>query len=260
MIPSAIQKTRVVTPVRTIHCRRESEIDVWSLIDDDGGACVTAAFEAARRNPMVGLLACAAGFALALVLGYWIDPFPGWDEDLLLAVRSAPRTFANDLAFAVERLVSPAAQVGWTVLAGLLAFWLRRPRRAFAAVAEVAGTAVLVQLLKIALEHPRFRPGPDDPFFWHPVAKSFPSGNSAGALAIALAFLLVVPRPWRPAIAAMGAAFTLAVSVCLLVLDYHYPSDILGGWMVALGWCFALDALQHKQNRHASPAGLRRTV
>lgn len=86
-----------------------------------------------------------------------------------------------------------------------------------------------MQLLKIALEHSRFQAGPGDPFFWHPVAKAFPSGNSAGALAITLAIS------------------TLAVSVGLLSLDYHYPSDILGGWLVALGWCFALVALQQRQ-------------
>jgi membrane-associated phospholipid phosphatase len=209
---------------------------------------VAEAFEAARRNPTAGLLACAIGFAVVLILGYWVDPFPGWDEELLLAVRSAPGTFANDLAFAVERLVSPVAQIVWTVLAALLALRLGRPRRALMAVVEVAGTAVVVQLLKIALEHPRFRPGPDDPFFWHPVASSFPSGNSAGALAIALAFLLVVPRPLRVATVAMGTAFTLAVSAGLLILDYHYPSDVLGGWLVALGWCFALLALRQRRN------------
>jgi membrane-associated phospholipid phosphatase len=126
----------------------------------------------------------------------------------------------------------------------------------------VAGTAVVVQLLKIVLEHPRFQPGPGDPFFWHPVAKAFPSGNSAGALAIALAFLLVVPRPLRPATAAVGVAFTLAVSVGLLVLDYHYPSDVLGGWLVALGCCFALVALQRRRRvaATASTAGQGRTV
>ncbi len=148
------------------------------------------------------------------------------------------------------------------MLAALLALWLRRPRHALFAIAEVAGTAVVVQLLKIALEHPRFRPGPDDPFFWHPVAKAFPSGNSAGALAIALAFLCVVPRSLRPMTAAIGAAFTLAVSVGLLVLDYHYPSDVLGGWLVALGWCFALVALQRRRgfSARASAAGQGRTV
>lgn len=261
MIPSAIQKATVETPVRTIHCRREREIDVLSWIGQ-GGDCLTGAFEVARRNPVTGLLACAVGFVVVLMLAYWGDPFPRWDEDLLLGVRASPGTLANDLAFAVERLVSPLAQVGWTVLATLLAFRLHRPRRALFAVAEVAGTAVFVQLLKIALEHPRFRPGPGDPFFWHPVAKAFPSGNSAGALAIALAFLCVVPRSWRPLTATIGAALTLAVSAGLLVLDYHYPSDVLGGWLVALGWCFALVVIQRRRGfaATASAAGQRRTV
>jgi membrane-associated phospholipid phosphatase len=216
---------------------------------------VAGALEAARQNPVAGLLACTAGFTIVLALGYWVDPFPGWDKGLLLAVRASPDTFANDVAFAVERLVTPVAQIGWTVLAALLALWLRRPRRALVAVAEVVGTAIIVQLLKIALEHSRFHPGPDDPFFWHPVAKAFPSGNSAGALAIALAFLLVVPRPLRPATVAIGATFTLAVSVGLLVLDYHFPSDILGGWLVALGWCFALLALQQRKDRSLARRG-----
>ncbi len=154
---------------------------------------MTGAFEAARRNPVTGLLACAVGFAAVLVLAYWADPVPRWDESLLLAVRASPGTFANDFAFAVERLVSPLAQVGWTVLAALLALWLRRPRL-------------------------------------------------------------------RPATAAIGAAFTLAVSVGLLVLDYHYPSDVVGGWLVALGWCFALVALQRWKDGRTSAAGQRRTV
>lgn len=40
MIPSAIQKATVATPVRTIHCRREREIDVSSLIGFDQGRTV----------------------------------------------------------------------------------------------------------------------------------------------------------------------------------------------------------------------------
>ena len=37
MTPSAIQKATVETPVRTIHCRREREIDVLSWIGQDEG-------------------------------------------------------------------------------------------------------------------------------------------------------------------------------------------------------------------------------
>jgi undecaprenyl-diphosphatase len=238
MIPSAIQKPMVAIPLRTIHCRREREIYVLSRSEPMMGALA-----AARRNPATGLLVCAAAFAVLLVLAYWVSPFPRWDEELLLLVRAAPGTPANDLAFAAERLVSPLAQIGWAVLAVLLALRLRRPWPAAIAAAEIAGTAIIVQLLKIACEDPRFQPRPGDPFFWHPVAKAFPSGSSAGAMSIAIAFLFVVPEAWRQTTAAIGGAFTLAISVALLVLDYHFPSDIIGGWLVALGWCFALVVL-----------------
>jgi membrane-associated phospholipid phosphatase len=49
-----------------------------------------------------------------------------------------------------------------------------------------------------------------------------------------------VPRGWRPAVAVTGAAFVLAVDIALLILAWHYPSDILAGTMLAAGWAFAV--------------------
>jgi|GEM_PF-3397461 len=59
-----------------------------------------------------------------------------------------------------------------------------------------------------------------------------------------LAFLTVVPLSWRKPTAAVGCAFTLYISFGVPVLNYHYPSDVLAGWLLALGWYFALLALQ----------------
>jgi membrane-associated phospholipid phosphatase len=205
--------------------------------------------EGAKRHAVAGCAACAAGLAMLVALAYWVPPFEQLDETVLNAVSDPPGSFVHGLAFFVEQLVSPAGQVVAVVMACLLALALGRPNRAFLAVALVAGTAVIVQILKIALEHPRYQPVPGEPFEWFPAAKAFPSGNSAGALSIALAFLYVVPASWRRLTAAVGIAFTLAVSLGLLVLNYHYPSDILGGWLVALGWCLALEALRQRRDR-----------
>ena len=88
-------------------------------------------------------------------------------------------------------------------------------------------------ILKAAFEHPREQSIPIGEFEWFPVASAYPSGHAAGSLAIALAFLFVVPARWQRATAWVGLAFTLAISLGLLVLNYHYPGDILGGWLVA---------------------------
>ena len=92
------------------------------------------------------------------------------------------------------------------------------------------------------LANPRYQPVPvgSDAYPWK---EAFPSGHSAGSLAWLLAFLSVVPISWRRPTAIAGVVFTLYISFGVLVLNYHYPSDVLGGWLLAAGWWFALLAL-----------------
>jgi membrane-associated phospholipid phosphatase len=199
--------------------------------------------EAARTHAVVASVCCWAGLAGLVLLAYEVGPVERLDADVLNALSSPEGTLANEVAFAVEQFVAPPAWVVAAALAFLLAFALGRPRRGLLAATLIGGTAVVDLTLKAVLEHPRYHPVPGEPFDWHPVAKAFPSGNSAGALAIALAFLYVVPTSWRGPTAAIGAVFTLAVSLGLPVLNYHYPGDVLGGWLVAAGCFFALLAV-----------------
>ena len=40
----------------------------------------------------------------------------------------------------------------------------------------------------------------------------------------------------RPTVAAVGGAFAIAVSYAILTLGWHFPSDVLGGFLVATMW------------------------
>lgn len=62
---------------------------------------------------------------------------------------------------------------------------------------------------------------------------SFPSGHSAGALAVAGAFAAEYPQHRAAALAAAGAIGAIQVPTCA-----HYPSDVLAGWGVgsAAAW------------------------
>jgi len=51
--------------------------------------------------------------------------------------------------------------------------------------------------------------------------------------------VLVVPPRFRPLAAAAGVAFTAAVSLGVVVIKAHYPSDVLGGLLVVGAWTFA---------------------
>lgn len=203
--------------------------------------------EAAREHAVVCCLACAGCLVVLVLLAYEVGPAMRLDESVLRALNAPLGSTANQVAYAVEQLVTPLAQVVLAIAAGALALARGRPRRAVFALALVAGTAILVQLLKLALANPRYQPVPPPALFGskvYPWENSFPSGNSAGALALALAFVYVVPARWRRPVAAIGILFTLAVAIGLPIINYHYPSDVLGGWLTAGAWFFALLAMR----------------
>ena len=58
---------------------------------------------------------------------------------------------------------------------------------------------------------------------------SWPSGHSTAAMTLALCAILVAPPVLRTAAAILGGAFAVGVGYALLVLGWHYPSDVLGG-------------------------------
>lgn len=192
---------------------------------------------------VIGCITCFACLAVLVVLAYQVRPVESLDDSILGHLNASSGSTAKDLAFLAEQLVTPLSQVVAVIVACLVALRLGQRRRALFALALVAGTAIIVQILKLILEHPRYELAHGPQTGWFPFATSFPSGNSAGALSIALAFLFVVPRQWRQPTLFIGIGFTLVVSIGLLALNYHYPSDVLGGWLVAAGWCFALLAL-----------------
>jgi hypothetical protein len=56
-------------------------------------------------------------------------------------------------------------------------------------------------------------------------------------------------------VAALGAAFAVAVSYSFLVLGWHYPSDVLGGYLVATLWTLlAVAALRATETPRSRPA------
>lgn len=115
-----------------------------------------------------------------------------------------------------------------TVLLAPLLIWCgRRDRRKLIVnVGAVAGSVLLAEVSREALHRPYL--GRFDPLY----GASFPSGHSAAAMALALALVAVADGPWVrrlvPAVPGFVAAFALAVPI-------HRPSDLIAGFVIALG-------------------------
>jgi membrane-associated phospholipid phosphatase len=192
------------------------------------------------KASLAAWISCAGALVGLALVAYGIDAAQRADATLLTKFIARDGTF-GPLAETIAHLGDPLPLLVMLAAACAIALWRGKPLDATAAVAVVAGANLTTQILKVALAHPRFQSvlGHDQ---LGPVA--FPSGHATAATSIAIAFLFVVPHDWRPAVAAIGACFVAAVGCSVMVLAWHFPSDVLGGILVASGWGFAVLAVR----------------
>lgn len=191
------------------------------------------------RALLLGATGCAAAF-VAVVVGAYATSGGAWLDQSALA------GFVQLQGPVVERLTTFAVQFGDPMEVALIGLALAavaaargRPRIALAIIVLVAATSVSSQLLKDLLAHSRDGAVGVQV---HIAARALPSGHSTAAMTLALAAVLAAPRRARPAAAVIGAAFALAIGVSVVSLGWHFPSDVLAGFLLASGWALALAA------------------
>ena len=95
-------------------------------------------------------------------------------------------------------------------------------------------------------------------------AASWPSGHATAAMSLCMCWVLAVSARWRPAVGAAMTAFALAVSYSFLTLGWHYPSDVLGGFLIAavwsLIWIAALSTYEYRRRPAVTEAPVQFTV
>jgi membrane-associated phospholipid phosphatase len=145
-------------------------------------------------------------------------------------------------------LLDPLLFVIWGVGLVLLAIARGQARIAVAVVAIMGMAPTTAELLKPLLAHPHDRVG------WQWIGSaSWPSGHATAAMTLVLCALLVTPHGLRPLVAALGCAFAVAVGCSLLILAWHMPSDVIGGYLVASLWtALAVAALRAAERRWPS--------
>ncbi len=113
---------------------------------------------------------------------------------------------------------------------GIVAFGVivGRVRAGVLAAGAMVCAEVTAQVLKPLLALQR-----DVPFL-EPAA--WPSGHTTAAMGFALALAIVAPPRARPYAVAAGALLTVLTVTALLMVGSHYPSDVLGGLLVASAW------------------------
>lgn len=177
----------------------------------------------------------------------------GFDRDLSV-YRSASGYAAYPVRLAGARALE-TIDVASTLVALCCLFAVgvmrRAPVRAVAAIALVVLSVGTVELLKHGLPHiahalPSGRRG------------TWPSGHLSVAASLAFALVLAAPALVRPAAAVVGAAYAAGIGLSVVVVGWHYPSDVVGAFFICGFWASvaALLVPAAAQRARLSPSGV----
>ncbi len=152
-----------------------------------------------------------------------------------LPVRAAIHGYAFPALTAAMRLVTLLGSEYFLLpLAAILVWrWVKRGERqaAYRLAAGSLGAEAVAQLLKALIHRPR-----PEVFFGLVPAEtySFPSGHAfvPAVFFWIVADALAVGARWRAAVVAMAAVLGFS----RVYLGYHYPSDVVAGWALAVVW------------------------
>jgi undecaprenyl-diphosphatase len=135
------------------------------------------------------------------------------------------------------------------LLVASLLLLLKNKRYAVGLVVATLGAKISEMLIKIIVERAR----PLDVGLLQLDTYSFPSGHATAAMALYgfFAYVLwqVYPK-WRVVVLAVSTLIIGGVGISRIYLGVHYPSDVLGGYLLGLLWIFIATRIVHTmQNR-----------
>lgn len=195
-------------------------------------------------TPRKTWLVVSAVVAVAVYALLWIGSASHWnwvttiDSSLLSDARAQPGRVTAWNVFCT--VLGPTAFRLVTVVVIVFSFARRNVRVAMFLVISVELSGIITEIAKSAASRPR--PGTA---LVSAYSTSFPSGHALGVMVGVLALLTVAlpvaRRPLRAWLVALGAVIVVAIGIGRVVLNVHYPSDVIAGW--ALGYAYFVACL-----------------
>lgn len=199
---------------------------------------------------------CLAGLAATWVVAALVPITHARDAAALYDFTRLGRPRVDMLANHILHLLEPGRYTVWALIVVGVALVRRRVRLALAMALVLPLAPLSAEVLKPLLAHPHAYAGLKDinPASW-------PSGHATAAMTLALCAILVAPYALQPMVALLGGTFVVGVGISLLILAWHMPSDVFGGYLLAGLWVsLAVAILRATEPRRPSRAARRREL
>lgn len=199
-----------------------------------------------HKGLFIALGACVLVLAFMMLAGGIIDgATQAFDAKVLQALRDpadpsrpiGPVWLENAL---LDLTAIGSSTVLWLIVLVVVGFLVLQARYRTATV--VAITSLSGELLTAAMKHAFNRPRPSIiPPLREVASTSFPSGHAMESAIVFLTLGAILMRtarnrPTRMYILAIAVLLTTLAGVSRVYLGVHYPTDVIGGWMVGFVW------------------------
>jgi len=183
--------------------------------------------------PFLGALLCLLGLALTGAIALLSDTGQFRDSATLQGFVGLNRPEVTPVIDRIAHLADPApyALIGFSL--ALVALARGRKRLALLIPVVLVCAGATTTLLKPLLATERYEDWLGDGQI---LAASWPSGHASASMTLGLLAVLAMPPRLRPTAAAAGGAFAICVSYAILALGWHFPSDVIGGFLNAAMW------------------------
>lgn len=164
-----------------------------------------------------------------------------FDVSLLFAIHEFETEALDRAAILVSDIGDPVIVLAVTTGLAVLLWFSRYRWRALSVFLSVGGVSGFNYFVRPLLGRAR-------PELWvSPTPKTtfgFPSGHAITSMTLMLALVLLAwPTRWRWPVLVLGVLFVLATGLARLYLGVHYPSDIVGGWLIGAAGTLAVYAV-----------------
>lgn len=202
------------------------------------------------RTALLGAFACLVGLVISGALSHLVPAGRSEDSASLDGFASVSGTGLDRVLNAIAHLADAGPYILLGAAMVTVALVRGRRRLALAVPVVMISASVTTEVLKHVTAQPR---GVSSFLASNISTASWPSGHATAAMALALCAVLVSPARLRPLVAAVGALFAVGVAYAVIALVWHFPSDTIGGFLVAAAWALlAVAALRRWPDAHSA--------
>jgi undecaprenyl-diphosphatase len=180
---------------------------------------------------------------LALKVGEAKKGF-SWDIFILLEIHGTAQPLLDQISKILTQLGNFQGLIGLLIPIIVLLIYQKKWQQLSYLILTILGKEFLSTNTKILFH--RIRPHLWESLYPRPEDFSFPSGHAMGSMTLVMALLILTwGTRWSLLLGIFGGLFVLIIAWTRLYLGVHFPSDILGGWLIAIPWTIGLSFFFH---------------